>query len=102
MMHFTLTRGHRSPNTLLLLPERKHYLREAARFFPMCSQREQARRVRIALLRYQGGRWRRERIETTCPARCRDLDAVLWKLLKVRDHVPSEMTIRRLFVNHGA
>jgi hypothetical protein len=95
MMHFTLTRGHRSPNTMLLLSERKHYLREAARFFPMCSQREQARRVYQALGRYRAGRWQRERSESTLPARCHGLDAVLWMLLKARDTVPSEMTIRR-------
>jgi hypothetical protein len=102
MMHFTLRRGHRSPQTLLLIDERDAFLREAATFFPGLSDRETARRIRSALARYQGGRWRRERTEATCPGRCRGLDAVLWRLLKVRDHVPSEMTVRRLFLNHKA
>jgi hypothetical protein len=87
-------RGRRTPSTMLQLDERDHFLREAARFFPFFSQREVARRLRTALLRYQTGRWRRERADVECPHAAGKLTAVLWMLLKVRDHVPSERTIR--------
>jgi hypothetical protein len=52
-------RGHRTPQTLLLLDERDKLLIEAARFYPGASDREVGRLLRIALLRYQNGRWRR-------------------------------------------
>jgi hypothetical protein len=87
--------GHRTPQTLLLLNERDKLLVEAATFFPMCSQREQARRIAAALLRYRAGIWRRHCIENTLPVRCRGLDAVCWKLLRTRDCHVSEPTIRR-------
>jgi hypothetical protein len=87
-------RGRRTPQTLLLLDEREAYLIEAARHFPG-SDREAARLIRTALLRYQTGRWRRDRREATCPVQHRGkLTAVLWCLLKVRDAIPSERTIR--------
>lgn len=96
MRHFTLTRGHRSPQTQLLISERDAYLREArARFCGGMSERSAARVLHQRLSIYRNGRWRRERIEATLPARCHGLDALLWKLLKVRDAVPSVMTIRR-------
>jgi hypothetical protein len=87
--------GHRTPQTMLLLDERDKLLAEAAQFFPMCSQREQARRIAKSLLRYRCGAWRRHSVENTLPARCRGLDAVCWKLLKTRDCLCSEATIRR-------
>jgi hypothetical protein len=87
-------RGRRTPSTMLQLDERDHFLREAARFFPFFSQREVARRLRTALLRYQTGRWRRTRTEFTCPEHRDRLEAVLWSLLKTRDYVPSERLIR--------
>jgi hypothetical protein len=89
-------RGKRTPQTMLLLDERDMYLVEAARFFPACSDREIARRLRIALQRYRDGRWQRDRADLTCPVQhSGKLTAVCWMLLRVRDHVPSEMTIRR-------
>ena len=89
-------RGRRTPQTMLLLDERRALLVEAARFYPGLSQRETARRLRIALQRYQLGRWRRTRADLTCPKdHAGKLTGVLWMLLRVRDHVPSEMTIRR-------
>jgi hypothetical protein len=49
----------------------------------------------IALLRYQTGRWQRERTEALCPPQhAGRLDALLWAILKVRDAVPSERLIR--------
>ena len=88
--------GCRTPQTLLLIDERAALLRDAAaRFYPGCSDREIARRLRTALLHYQGGRWQRERADLTCPKEHEDkLTAVLWMLLKVRDFVPSERTTR--------
>lgn len=88
--------GRRTPATLLLLDERDRYLREAAQFFPDCRDREVARRLRNALSVYRNGRWQRDGIEQTCPAQHRGkLVQVMWMILKVRDRVPSEMTIRR-------
>jgi hypothetical protein len=94
---FDFGRGKRTPKTLLLIDERDALLREATRRFCIgMKDREAARYLRAALLRYQTGAWRRERVETTCPARhASKLTALLWMVLKVRDHVPSEMTIRR-------
>jgi hypothetical protein len=89
-------RGHRSPNTLLLLDERDRYLRTAARFYPGCSDREIARLLRAVLVTFRNGRWRRDRVETTCPLQHRGkLQQVLWLILKTRDAIPSERTIRR-------
>jgi hypothetical protein len=89
-------RGHRLPATIFALAQRDALLIEAARrFCPGASGRETARRLRIALSRYCDGRWRRERTEALCPPRHRGtITALLWELLKVRDHVPSERLIR--------
>ena len=67
---------------------------EACRYFPGISQRETARLLRIALTRYQSGRWRREWSEALCPPHhAGRLTAVLWNYLKVRDAPPpSERT----------
>ena len=90
-------RGRRTPQTLLLIDERDRYLIEAARLHCVgMSDRQAAAHLRVALLRYQTGAWRRERIEATCPPRhAGKLTAALWLLLKTRDHVPSTATIRR-------
>jgi hypothetical protein len=88
-------RGHRTRQTLLLISERNKLLAEAARFFPGAFDREIARQLRTALLRYQTGAWRRTRVETTCPTRhLGRLDALLWQLLRIRDATLSERTIR--------
>jgi hypothetical protein len=90
-------RGHgRTPATLLLIDERDRYLIEAAKFFPGASDREIARRLRTALLRYQTGKWRRTSSEPRCPHDAERLDAVLWSILRVKAHTPSETTIRRV------
>jgi hypothetical protein len=87
--------GHRTPQTMLLLDERDRYLREAARFFPYPSDREVARQLRRALLTYRGGAWRREYSEALCPERHRGkLKQALWCLLKSRDAIPCDRSIR--------
>ena len=86
--------GQRSPNTLLLLDERDQFLRAAAAHFPGLSDREIARRLRSRLLIYRNGRWRRSCAELKAPHPPEKIDAVLWAILKVRDAVPSERTIR--------
>jgi hypothetical protein len=87
-------RGRRTPRTLLAIDERDRYLIEAARHFPGASDREVARRLRTALLRYREGRWRRSRADLNCPHDAGTITAVLWMLLKVRDAIPSERLIR--------
>jgi hypothetical protein len=88
-------RGRRTPRVRLALDERNALLIEAAQFFPGCSDREVARLIRTALLRFQLGSWRRDRSEALCPPRhAGRLDAVLWCLLKIRDAIPSERLIR--------
>jgi hypothetical protein len=89
-------RGRRTPQTLLLLDERDQFLRAAAAYFPGLSHREIARRLHVALSRYRDGRWRRDRVENLCPPQhAGKLTAVLWMILRVKDYVPSEATIRR-------
>ncbi|WP_458178760.1 hypothetical protein [Bradyrhizobium sp. 14AA] len=79
----------------LVIDERNHLLAEAAKFFPGAGDREVARRLRTACLRYQAGAWRREQAALTCPERHVDkLGGLLWQLLKGKDHTPSEATIR--------
>jgi hypothetical protein len=88
--------GQRSPATLLALDERDALLREAARrFYADLSHREAARLIRIALVRYRAGRWRRTRADLTYPPEHRGrIEAVLWMILRTRDHVASERLIR--------
>ncbi|WP_338833548.1 hypothetical protein [Bradyrhizobium septentrionale] len=89
-------RGHgRTPAVRLVLDERAKLLIEAARFFPGLSNRETARQLRIALARYRDGRWRRDRAELTCPPQHRGkLVQALWCLLKTRDAIPCDRTVR--------
>jgi hypothetical protein len=95
--------GQRSPATALMLDERNALLAKAARFYPGMSQREIARRLRSRLVIYRNGRWRRSCAELKAPHPAEKIDAVLWMILRVKDYVPSEMTIRRaLFMNHEA
>lgn len=88
--------GHRSPQTLLTLDERDKLMIEIARrFFPGAFDREVARQLRSRLLIYQNGRWRRTSAELKPPHDADSLDAALWCLLRIKDHVPSTGTIRR-------
>ena len=90
-------RGKRTRQTELLISGRNRYLVAARRFYPDdMSDREVARRLRSALSIYRGGRWERDRSELTCPPQYRGkLLQMMWLILKSRDAVPSEMTIRR-------
>ena len=90
-------RGHsRTPAVQLLIDERVALIRAAARFYPGAKNREVARRLHAALSTYRGGRFIRDRACEVCPPQHKGkLTAVLWITLKVHDHVPSEMTIRR-------
>jgi hypothetical protein len=89
-------RGHGRTRTVeLLISERNALIRAAVKFFPGLSGREVARRLHVALLRYQTGRWRRTSSEWKCPHDAERLDAVLWSILRVKDHTPSISTIRR-------
>lgn len=93
---FAFGRGRRTPSTLLAIDERDHFLRAAAVHFPGCGDREVARRLRASLVTYQNGRWRRDRVENLCPPQhAGKLTATLWMILRVRDHAPSERSIRR-------
>jgi hypothetical protein len=89
-------RGHRTTATLDAIERRNQLILEAAdRYFPGLSGRETARRLRVCLLRYQCGAWRRTRTEASCPDRhLGRLEALLWQLLKVRDHVPGDKLVR--------
>jgi len=90
-------RGRRSPQTLLAIEERDALLREArARFCGNMSANAAAKYLHDRLGRYHQGRWRRDRIELTCPERhVGKLEAFLWATLKVRDSVlPSARLIR--------
>jgi hypothetical protein len=82
---------------MLAIDERDQFLRAAAAHFCVgMSERAAATMLRTKLTRYQTGPWRRDRFEALCPARHRGrIDELLWMILRVRDHVPSEMTIRR-------
>jgi hypothetical protein len=88
-------RGHgRTPAVQLLIDERNTLIREAAPFYPGCSDREIARRLRSALAIYRAGRWRRDRVEATCPPQHRGkLTQTLWLLLKTMDRIPAERTV---------
>jgi hypothetical protein len=88
-------RGRRTLQTQLQIYERDKLLVEAAKYFPGASDCEIARRLHIALVRYRNGRWRRDGSEATCPVQhCGKLMQALWCLLKTRDAIPGERTIR--------
>jgi hypothetical protein len=90
-------RGHRTPATLAAIDERDRLMSEAvAMFMPGISSRRAAHRLHDALVRYACGAWRRERAAPSCPLRhAGRIEAMLWEILRVRDHIPSERVIRR-------
>jgi hypothetical protein len=95
-------RGHRTPRTQLQIDERDALLREAARrFCAGMSDRQAAAYLRVALLRYREGRWRRTRTEIWNPHAADRLDAVLWRLLRTREAIPSERLIRAVLSRSG-
>jgi hypothetical protein len=75
----------------LLISERDRLIIEAARFYPGSCDREIARRLCFALSTYRKGRWRRDRIEATCPMQHRGkLVQSLWMILKTLDAIPCD------------
>jgi hypothetical protein len=95
--HEAPERRGRRPETIAALDERDRLLSEcAARFMPDQSARAAAHRLHLALSNYQLGPWRRERTSSAPPAhRCDRLDGFCWRILRARDHLPSERVIRR-------
>ncbi len=89
-------RGHgRTRAVELLISERNTLIRDAARFYPGCRDREVARQLLIALARFRNGRWLRDRSKMTCPPQHRGkLVQVLWLILKTIDAIPSDRTVR--------
>jgi hypothetical protein len=70
-------------------------LADAARFYPGCTDREVARRLRKSLKTYRAGRFRRDRDCEVCPAQHKGkLVQVLWLILKTLDAIPGDRTIR--------
>jgi hypothetical protein len=92
---FPVGRGHPTPAEMLSRDERDRYLRESATFYRGCTDREVARQLCKALLIYRAGAWRRDQNENLCPVRHRGkLKQALWCLLKSRDAIPGDRTIR--------
>jgi hypothetical protein len=89
-------RSHgRTPAVQLLIDERNALIRDAARFYSGCTDRETARQLLIALARYRNGRWRRDSAEATCPVKLKGkLEQTLWLILKTLDAIPSDRTVR--------
>lgn len=100
LTHAVPIRSHgRTPAVQLLIDERDRYLREGARRFCLeMTGRAAAKHLHDALSRYESGRFRRSRFETTCPDAHRGrLDEICWLLLKTTSgRVPKISTIRRV------
>lgn len=102
-------RGRRLPETLAALAARDDLIRVArARFWPDASEREAATQIAVSIARYGATAWVRERLADQVPTRHAGRPAAIWwKLLSIRDHVPSPETVRRalrraVFVNRKA
>ena len=89
-------RGRRPPADVLARAIRDHMLRTAAdRFCVGMKDRPAATILRTKLIRYRETAWQRERVEERCPARHRGtITELIWTVLKVRDAIPSDRTIR--------
>ena len=96
--HAAAIDGHNHGRTRaveLLISERNALIRDAARFYPGCRDREVARQLLISLARYRNGRWRRDGIREVCPPQHKGkLLQVLWLILKTIDAIPSDRTVR--------
>jgi hypothetical protein len=90
-------RGRRPPADVLARAVRDHLLRTAAdRFCVGMSDRQAAMVLRTKLDRYRLGAWQRDRAAgAQCPDRHRgSVTELLWTILKIRDAVPSDRSIR--------
>ncbi|MGY4472841.1 hypothetical protein [Bradyrhizobium sp. USDA 3364] len=89
--------GQRRVPTQLIEEQRNRLIWLAAvQFYPSASPSSQAEQLHAALSRYSASAWLRERTEERCPAQTGTLRAACWAILKVRDYVPSDRTIRRV------
>lgn len=88
--------GQRSAQTVAILAERDRLLREAAaEFFSGLLVTQQARELHRRWTRYEASGWRRERALDVVPSsRLGTLEGRLWAILRLRDFVPCERTIR--------
>ena len=85
-----LNRGKRSAETVEALARRDALLRQAAAEFCAGMPHYVAAEIlHQKLLRHSTSAWRRDRTEAELPPRLAGrLDALLWQILKARDHVP--------------
>jgi hypothetical protein len=96
-----LSRGQRSLETLLSLQRRNAALRAANRaFYADMSAQATAHELHRELVRYLLTAWQRDRLLDAAPSRhAGRLREHLWLILRARDHVPSERTIRRILAD---
>jgi hypothetical protein len=89
-------RGRRRPETLEAIEVRNRLLIDAAStHMPGRSSRAAAHKLHAVLSRYREGAWRRERTSESVPLRHQGrIEEVCWSILKLRDVVPAERTIR--------
>ena len=90
--------GQRSSHTQRILTERDRLVCEAAEeFWPLETRSEQARNLYQNWARYAASAWPRERALDRVPARrVGSVEARLWAIMRVKDHVISERSIRAL------
>lgn len=88
--------GQRSAQTTAILAERDHHLRAAAaEFYPGLPPAHQARELHARWTHYRASGWHHERALDAAPLfRAGTLQARLWAVLRLRDFVPSERTLR--------
>jgi hypothetical protein len=92
----TRGRGRRLPATMATIYIRNALLVEMAKLFHRgASNHAAAAAIRKRLALYRAGAWRRHCAEETLPAALvGKIEELLWFVLKQRDAVPSERTIR--------
>lgn len=90
--------GQRSAHTEANIEARDKLLREsAAEFFPGLLVTQQARGLHLRWTRYEASRWPHERtLDAVPPHRIATLEGRFWAILKKRDTVPAERTIRAI------
>lgn len=94
-------RGKRTAQTIEALAERDRLVRAmAARFFGGMSLLAQARQVHVELSRYASSAWTYERVVDELPSRhIGRAREYAWRILRVRDYVPSIRALRRTLAN---
>jgi hypothetical protein len=85
---------------LAAIKARDCILRDATAMLPRLPLIEAANRIHIAMVRYRESTWRHERHLDECPRRHRGtLREMAWQALRLRDHVPSPRSIRRILAD---